>query len=61
MSDAILVNGAYRPGVSLSRGQGALDGRKIDKALRLRGFYTLPLIGPVLRNHWAKRNGAILN
>ena len=58
--DLVLENGGYHTGVSMDPGIAVWRGKRVKHLLHLRGPYRLPLVGVLLRNHWAKRHGAIL-
>jgi len=60
--DLILENGHYLPDVCCVGGPAdkRWPGRRVVRALRLRGLLRCPLLGILLRNHWAKRHGALL-
>ena len=58
--DLILANGAYWIDVPSSLPPRQWQGEMVAKALYLRSWHRAPGVGKLLRNAWAKRNGAQL-
>lgn len=56
--DLILHDGGYY--INVAWPSDAAPAAHIASALPLAGAYRLPLLGKLLRNHWAKSRGAIL-
>ena len=56
--DLILHDGGYY--INVTWPSDAARAEHIASALPLVGAYRLPLLGKLLRNHWAKSRGAIL-
>jgi len=59
--DLILANGTYWIDCAAMSPPREWQGEWVIKALQLRGWYRTPLLGKLLRNGWAKRNGAALD
>ena len=55
--DLILENGELVWGVPPEHTSqtNTFNGKKVQKRLRIAGIYRWPLLGPVLRNGWAKK------
>lgn len=59
--DLVCADGRLATGVKAEQRPSTYDGVVVVATLPLRGLYRLPLLGRILRNHWAKSQGAILD
>ncbi len=59
--DLVRTDGRLVLGVQADQPPDAYDGVAVVAVLSLGRLYRLPWLGPILRNHWAKRRGAIFD